>query len=369
MATTNWDVIILGAGPAGLALARNLRPERRVLLIERQTHVAEGPRIGESLPGAASVLLRRLGLFEEFLAGPHRERGASLSIWDDVNPVWRDTLRDPSGLGWHLDRRAFDQLLRAGALQAGAVLMEGCRQLELERQTEGWCITLTATDESHCAPILIDATGRSASIARRLGVKLLSLDESLLCVYSFLACPADDEDACMRLQADEHGWWYSVQLPHQQRVLAYHLDAKNPLWRTWQTPADFIAYAQRHPLMAEVTQSLQPSQPLQYRPAGTAILDIATLHQAGPGFLAIGDALLTFDPISSQGLFHSLASAESAANAIRAGFPDNQQAFRRFQDEMCAVAERYLAHWRHTYQGPQRFSAYEFWSKRAQTHQ
>lgn len=362
MTANHWDAIILGAGPAGLALARKLRPNRRVLVIERRATILEEPRIGESLPGAASVLLQGLGLFDQFLAGPHRERGATQAIWDETTPIWRDAVHDPAGPGWHLDRRAFDQLLRAGALDAGATLLEGCRQLDIERQEQGWCVSLHERNEVHHAPILVDATGRSGKIARRLGVGVYA-DDPLLCVYTFLRSRSDDEDATMRIHADEQGWWYTVQVPHGQRVLAYHLDTKNLLWRQWQIPADFLNYARRHPLIAEAIHSLEPAR-LQYHPAGTAMLDISTLHQAGPGFLAIGDALITFDPISSQGIFHSLASAESAANAICAGFPNNPNALQDFQHEMHAVGTRYLTHLQKTYQGPRRFSRCEFWSRR-----
>ena len=359
----SWDVIILGAGPAGLALARNLQPNRRILVMERRATMPTEPRIGESLPGSASVLLQRLGLFDQFLSGHHRERGATLTIWDETTCVWRDALRDPSGPGWNMNRREFDQMLLTGARDAGATILEGCPHYEIERQEQDWCIRLHQSDDLHCAPILVDATGRSGSIARRLGVSVYS-DDPLLCVYTFLCSCPDDEDATMRIQADEQGWWYTVQIPHGQRVLAYHLDAENSLRRQWQKPLDFLDYARRHPLIAEAIHSLAPAK-LQYRPAGTAMLDIDTLHQAGTGFLAIGDALLTFDPISSQGIFHSLASAESAANAIRAGFPENLDALQNFQNEMRAVGARYLINLKSTYQGPRRFANCEFWSRRA----
>ncbi len=34
-----------------------------------------------------------------------------VASWDDPAPVWFDPLRDPSGPGWHLDRRRFDDSL------------------------------------------------------------------------------------------------------------------------------------------------------------------------------------------------------------------------------------------------------------------
>lgn len=112
-AAIHWDVIVVGAGPAGAALACRLRPRYRVLVMERaklssqQTPSAPGkglscqgaPVIGESLPGAAQTLLLRLGIAEQFLADGHVERTAMVASWDSPMPVWFDPLRDPSGPG------------------------------------------------------------------------------------------------------------------------------------------------------------------------------------------------------------------------------------------------------------------------------
>ncbi|MFM7346999.1 MAG: NAD(P)-binding protein [Tagaea sp.] len=61
------DAIVVGAGPAGAALARRLAGRARVLLLERPARGEDRPaaawRIGESLPGAAATLLRRSGLY------------------------------------------------------------------------------------------------------------------------------------------------------------------------------------------------------------------------------------------------------------------------------------------------------------------
>ena len=87
-----WDVIAVGAGPDGAALACRLRPRYRVLLLERGRLVSQdmasacgaglslhrAPPIGESLPGAAQTLLRRFGLYERFLADGHAQRTATV---------------------------------------------------------------------------------------------------------------------------------------------------------------------------------------------------------------------------------------------------------------------------------------------------
>ncbi|ACE84109.1 NAD(P)/FAD-dependent oxidoreductase [Cellvibrio japonicus] len=361
MQAREWDVIILGAGPAGLALATRLAP-KRVLLLERQAQAADGLRIGESLPGAAGVLLQRLGIWEAFQSGNHLERGATIAIWDRDEPVWRDSLRDPAGPGWLLDRRGFEQLLLYAARRCGASIDYGCADFQVARQSAYWTLVPEGSQVRHLAPVIVDASGRAAYLARRLGLSH-SKQDAQLCLHSFLPGHAADEDTTMRILADQDGWWYCVRLANGYRVLAYHLDAKHRGRQALQQPDTFLARARRHPLLAEVLTQRKAAD-VHVRPAGTAVLDLANLDAAGPGFLAIGDAAITFDPISSQGLFHALASAESAAAAIHAGCWYRADALAAFQQELLAVASHYLAKRRLTYRGPERFAQAPFWAAR-----
>lgn len=360
---TDWDAIVVGAGPAGSALACRLRPHGRVLLLERDAAGSPAsPRIGESLPGAARVLLERLGAFERFLADGHAERGATVSAWDREEPVWFDPLRDPNGPGWHLDRARFDAGLRATAVAAGAVLIEGCGRLRVSRSADAWCVDVEVQGTQHRAPVLVDASGRGATVARQLGVARRG-DDVLICLYAHLPADADDEDQCTRICADRDGWWYSVRLPSGQRVLAFHLDADDPALKTLRDPEAFLAKAKRQPLLADALPSTGAVE-VHARPAGSAALDVEALADTPSGFFAIGDAMLAFDPIASQGIFHALASAESAASAIERLSGNAASARKSYLDEMLSVQARYREHLHATYAGVVRYRHASFWVRR-----
>jgi flavin-dependent dehydrogenase len=253
-------------------------------------------------------------------------------------------------------------MLLSAALDRGACIHYGCEDFQLSRSNDGWLLHIIADQITHRSPVLVDASGRAASLARRLGLAHTRQDAQV-CLHSFLASPTHDEDTTTRLLADRNGWWYCVRIPNGHRVLAYHTDAKHPERLHLQSPEVLFERAQQHPLLADVLHHTRPAA-VHCRAAGTAVLDINNLHSAGPGFIAIGDAAITFDPISSQGLFHALASAESAATAITAGCGHNANALQKFQHELLAISTHYQNKLQLTYQGPARFANDTFWRTR-----
>ena len=401
----DWDAIVVGAGPVGSALACRLAPQRRVLVLDRTPLRVQGvrgdasssrearvspivgvssaaatslcprvtpclPRIGESLPGAARVLLQRFGLLERFLAAGHAERGATVSHWDDGEPVWFDHLRDPNGPGWHLDRNRFDADLREAAVAAGATLIDDCGPLRAAHADGAWQIERHDAGQIHRAPVLVDATGRNAAIARQLGIPR-HVEDELICLHAYLPPHADDEDDCTRLCADTNGWWYSVRVPSGQRVLAFHLDADDAELHALRALPALLAKARRQAVLADALP-VTPSDDVvvHARPAGSAVLDVAALARTAAGFFAVGDAGLSFDPIASQGLFHALASAEGAAKVIvqsGAGV-GTAEAHAAFLAEHLAEHSAVHAHYRRrlhdAYSGPARYRSERFWTRR-----
>jgi hypothetical protein len=203
-----WDAIVAGAGPAGAVAAYELaRSGRRVLLADAVDPTSS--KIGEALPGAAVRLLRSIELPVPGGGGPHTPIGGNLSSWNSDQLVANDFIRDPDGPGWRLDRARFDADLRAAALRAGASY-RSARVTDLERKDTGWHIRFK-NGGTEMARWIVDATGRRAAIARRLGARRLR-DAPLVAVYASGTSATGFALNRTVIEAVPRGWWYAARL-------------------------------------------------------------------------------------------------------------------------------------------------------------
>ena len=111
MTQAQYDVVILGAGPAGSAAALKLCHFGFDKILLAEASHFETARIGESIPPDSRQLLAELDVLTEFLAENHEPCLGSCSSWGSEQLGHNDFLLNPYGYGWHLDRTRFDIFL------------------------------------------------------------------------------------------------------------------------------------------------------------------------------------------------------------------------------------------------------------------
>ncbi|MBA4146758.1 MAG: geranylgeranyl reductase family protein [Verrucomicrobia bacterium] len=161
--TLEWDVIVVGAGPAGGAAAASLASKGvRVLLVDRSKFPREKV-CGDALVPEAMDALERIGLKETVCAHSITLPGYTL-----VSPSGAAVnLNSPVTL---LQRRALDTLISARAIANGAVFAQGKFQ-NAEARLDG-DVDCTLSDMRFRCRILIVAPGADLSSLRSLGFSI-----------------------------------------------------------------------------------------------------------------------------------------------------------------------------------------------------
>jgi len=358
-----FDVAVVGGGPAGAAVALGLAAAGHSVIVLGRPDPTGG-RAGEVLSPEIGSLLVQLGVWDRFLASGPQPAHAIWSSWGSDRLVAKEFILNPHGPGWRVDRPAFDAMLLAAAEQAGAGLQLGLRRIDVERAGAQWRITAAgAGDEptTVASRFVIDATGRRAAVARASGARWLERD-SLVALIATLGARADlampHEDVLL-VEAAPKGWWYSSIVPGGELVATFvtdvdlvrdHRDTPAALWSCALGEASFT------PLRVAGFER----RDLQVRRVGVGRLDRA----AGPGWIAVGDAAATIDPLSGAGITRALQSAVRAVDAVGAALAGDPSALGTYAEHAATEFDASLRTGAGYYHSERRWPDSPFWQRR-----
>ncbi len=306
------EVLVVGGGPAGAAVAAGLALRGRdVLLVEAHHHprskaCAEyaSPRIAEELAslGLAPAAWQRHAVP---VTGMHVIRGEAR-----VAITYSDELGERTA--WGLDRLMFDADLAAHAVRLGVRLLEGTTFEELRRvdgRVSGAILRTTSGRIAVDCRWLIGADGARSRVARRLGVQRpVRAPRRLGLVAHYTGVAEVRDHGEMHVGSD----WYVglAPLPGDRLNVGMALPMRGGV------PAGerFEAAIAGLPAVAERLSGARRMSPIRgAAPIGCRVSDVA-----GPGWLLVGDAAGFIDPFTGEGIYRALRSARAAAQSLAA---------------------------------------------------
>lgn len=304
-----FDVVIAGGGPAGLAAAIALLERGLSVAVLNPLAVNPTPR-AEMLPPAAEPIIARLGIADilEHAVALH----PALALWSTTRPEVLGHASAPQRPAISLDRYALTALLARRVKDKGGNF-HPYRLRGIAGPPLAWRVA-TGDGQELRARFAIDATGRPAHLARRLGAQLC-LGAPLVARTFFL--PAHPRPQLV-IEATASGWWYALPMRHCGT-------------------AGFVSEAGTPPEMPRLLPIPGGCPP---RAKTWDARNSRLSPCAGPGWLAAGDAAAAFDPVASQGLFNALSGGFFAGNAAADALAGEHHALSAYADLVARTAVR-----------------------------
>jgi 2-polyprenyl-6-methoxyphenol hydroxylase-like FAD-dependent oxidoreductase len=359
MSDLNYEIVIVGAGPAGLAAALTLSAYSvSFALVDANTSALQ--KLGDALPPNAKPLLRQLGILDLLNHPQHIPYYGNNSSWGSPQIQEKAFIENVYGHGYLLDRPFFENQLRQLVKNQKQPFYEG-HQLKKVTETEGR-IEATLQNGSNRlkinAALIIDATGRKASVCRHLGVHKHTADHQIaLCFWHE---PQQKMQRQIWVEATENGWWY-ISPDANNRVNVLFFTLKNIVPKKEKTVPFLADELQKTKHIRElINPSESEFEQHQIMPAGTSYLE----QPYGEKWLAVGDAAFSYDPISSYGITSALASGFYGAHAVSAKLKNEEDAFLTYRYVMENGSRPYLQKLSHQYSMEQRWNNSYYWKNR-----
>jgi geranylgeranyl reductase family protein len=294
-------VAVLGGGPAGAFAAERLaRAGMKTLVFDEKlawekpcggglTHKAykQYPFLSEN--GASKKVVREMRV-----AGPH---AGGVRLWLD-EPLIIYSRFDLNGL-------LLERAERAGAQ------IEKTRVLALERQDNGWNIRTRSGAAK--ADFCIIAMGARNPL-RSFGTEWTPADS--MCALGYYVTGKQEHVDVQFLPQFQGYIWVFPRCGHLSVGICGKREAAQSM----------RARLERY--MAEHSISLQDANFYAHLIPGLETANWQNNRTGGEGWLAVGDAAGLVDPVTGEGLYYALRSADLASDAVLSEQPDKAGAYR-----------------------------------------
>lgn len=340
------NILIIGAGPAGSAAAVFLAQAGFATTVVDREDIgvpdAAIYKVGESLPPAAKAVLDQLGIWASFQAAGHLKCYSNRSYWNSDQPAFTDFIAQPPGYGWHLDRVVFEKQLIRRAREVGVRLVPNTKLKTANFDGRAWAVALELADgqtQTKSYDFIVDASGRNSWLARQLGVERM-IENRQLALVTWLQTAKPLVEASSLIETTPAGWWYSAQIPGDRMATAFFCKpnkAQRALWQTQDGWQDILAAAPHTELRIREGEGAWLTTP-SFVAADSGILS----QTCGPGWIAVGDAAMTYDPISSHGILMALVGARDAVKAILALYQGDINALAQYDEMMSGAFYAYV---------------------------
>ncbi|MDZ8054222.1 MAG: NAD(P)/FAD-dependent oxidoreductase [Aulosira sp. ZfuVER01] len=328
----SFDVVVVGAGPAGGHCARLLaKAGRKVLLVERYDNFSVN---SFSSAGTPIETLAKFELPDEVIG----------SYWQGIKIVTtnlNETWDSPKPLGVVLDFAKLREFLANEVKASGGEVWLGYFYLRKVKEAGQTILFFKSKKEGEvkvAAKVIVDATGPTRAVIYNKGETQPLFHSGTGIEYLLEVEPEDYEKQCDRL---------TFFLGHKWMPKGY----------SWIFPMENNKLKVGAGLLNSQHQLIKKPEPIKYyieliikdyiKPKNYKIIDIhgGTLKYSQglqdkyykKNIIAIGDAVSTVNFLGGEGIRHGMCSAEVAVKYIEKYLNNEASDFRNYQKEMYKI--------------------------------
>lgn len=333
----NTDVVIVGSGVSGLILSILLKEKNIDHVVLNRVEKRKTLELPETIPPSALVLLESLNLLELFSKSSSKVFGYH-SLWNS-DSITTDNFFNHNPYKYGLKLRKKKLLSDLGELVTDH-LVPFDNLIEIDQSDENVTVKIESNHalQTINSRVIVDATGRNRAVLKLLGIKSESFDKqvALSCHLPYFKHPQLIHSVFV--ESFEGGWGIVSSLNKQINGITLYSKNGSPLlpqlkeYRNWKKLLS----------KTKLLKDFLTDDPNMKVVGGKANSSRAS-QIAGSNWLAIGDAAIAFDPLSSHGNSNAIYCANVASAAIQSRLKnDIITPFQNYDDTLSQVFSEYL---------------------------
>jgi flavin-dependent dehydrogenase len=316
MSSPSVDFLVVGGGPAGCAFAiLAARAGASVVLVERDDYQQVRP--GEHLAGRVRPMLDALGVPKDAANVAAARSPGILSMWSGDESLLKRYGASGHQEGLCVLRHRFDELLCRSARGAGATVMARGKPVRVERRPScAWDVTIAdGYGRTHGLVVrsIVDASGRSACIARRCGSRRINHGDLIAIVRWFdIGDLPQRAGPVLTVESCAHGWW-SLSVVADRTLVVTLYTSMSMAKGASATPEAWWTHALGG--TRRIARVLRDCRPTARATRVYRACPSRSSRLCGDGWIAIGEAAIALDPLAGQGVALAFETAFRAFEA------------------------------------------------------
>ncbi len=327
MRSQEFDIAIVGAGPAGTTLALSLAPTGKSIVVVEKAHFPREVICGDALSGQVNNVLKRMpdGIYQDFLHTVKKTPSWGIRFFSPGQDpldlpfiLTRTEGQEPPG--YICPRVTFDDFLFQRLKRYSNIVIHEGEAVKTLNRFEGG-IELSTDHRTIQARVIAGADGLNSVVRQTFSER--QLDKSYFCMatraYFEEVTGFHPENFIELIFLKEllPGYFWIFPEVNGRANVGLGLPFKDVIDKRICLKVVMEEMIRTHPLIAprfrNATMVTKPK-------ARGLALSRNLKNLSGERYLLLGDAALLVDPFTGEGIGLAMASAESAAAVIRESF-------------------------------------------------